>query len=393
MPFASCIITGRRGTFRLSNPAPRPVFSRTGIDELTDYWHSDALVNAALTPGVAHPLYPGTILDDATFEEEVPEFPVSPELPAGLAGSYTVECKWRGDLRGTKPTKVINRGTRQTLTEGWDERTRRVISWHVEPKAITGTASTDGISCAAHGFSDGQKVYLPELTGGTGLTAGSVAALGTLYYVINATADAFQLSTALAGSAVNFTTDISAGKIHAAEFARWAQHPDFPYLFLCDIAAVDDNTDWKTADLTYRGLESEKPYARAINGAVTTANSQFSGYTSISADIFENFPPTDSGSNATLSGTDMDIEYDAASISLSDTYLSTSPPPTEYVGKFWTPPDAPTVSFITLYGVGTKYFFPFGWKCTSINAQKIPGRTMWLITVNHTYQPATIPTT
>jgi len=86
MPFATCIITGLRGTFRLSDPRPRPVFNRTDVDELDDSWHSDRLVNETLTEGQPHPNYPGLILDMATFDEEVPEID-------GAVGSYTVACK------------------------------------------------------------------------------------------------------------------------------------------------------------------------------------------------------------------------------------------------------------------------------------------------------------
>lgn len=393
MPFNTCIITGQRGTFRLSQPPPRPVFNRLNIDELTDSWHSDKLDNPTLTPGVAHPLFPGMILEDAVLEEEVPEFPATPEAPDGRLGSYTVECKWRGDLRGTKPTKVINRGMRRTLAAGWDERTRRVISWHCEPKSITGTASTDIFACPAHGFSDGQKVYLYSLTGGTGLSASSLTALGTLYYIINATADAFQLSTSAGGSAVNFTTDLTAGKILAAEFALGAAHPDFPNLFLFDVSIVDDSTDWKTADLTYRGFEAAKPYERTITGNVATTTSKFDGLSIVSADRWQSYPPTDSGNNDTLTGTDIEVEYDAATVSITDTYLTTTEPDTEKIGQPWTPPDAPDVTVLTLFGENTKYFFPFGWKCVAMPQQKIPGRDVWLVSVTWVYQVASMPTT
>lgn len=394
MPFATCIITGKRGTFRLSDPRPRPVFSRLSVDELSDSWHSDLLENPLLTPGGAHPVYPGMILDEAVFDEEVPSFPATPEEPSGLLGSYTVECKWRGDLRGTKPVKIINRGARRTLAQGWDERTRRVISWHVEPKSITGTASTDVISCAGHGFSDGQQVYLYSLTGGSGLSSSSLTALGTLYFVINATAHSFQLSTGAGGSAVNFTTDLSAGKILAAEFALGAAHPDLPNMFVFDVNVVDDSTDWKTADITYRGLELLKPYERTITGNVVTSSSKSDTTTVILADRWENYPPTDTGTDNSL-GVDAgdQMEYDQAGLSVTDTYLTTTEPPTEKIGQPWNPPDAPDVAVLTLYGENYKYFFPFGWKCTAMPVQKIPGRDVWLVSVTWAYQVSSIPTT
>lgn len=390
---ASCIITGQRGCFRLSTPSPRPAFSRTQVDELADYWHSDRLLESPLQPGLAHPLYPGMILDDAAFEEEAPEFPVSPELPDGQAGSYTVECRWKGDMRGTRPTKIISNGTKLTLETGWDEKTRRVISWHAEAKSLTGDASTDTFLCPAHGFSDGAKVYLDEITGGAGLVAVSLSALGTLYYIINATAESFQLSLTAGGGAVNFTTNLTAGKIRAAEFARGAAHPEHPFMYLVDVGLSDDNTAWKTADLTYRGIESSKPYKRTVNGAVTSSTSKFVGYVSLTSDILTGYPPTDSGSDAALSQTDVVVEFDAATLSLTDTYVTNVEPPTEYIGQFWAPPSPPDVFVISMSGTGAplKYYWPYGWKVDSMPFEKMPGRDLWIVSINYRYQVPSIP--
>ena len=80
--------------------------------------------------------------------------------------------------------------------------------------AITGVASTDVITVpgasanAPHNFRNGDRVWFPALTGGTGLTAGT-----TDYYVIGATATTFQVSLTPGGAAVNFTTDITAGTV------------------------------------------------------------------------------------------------------------------------------------------------------------------------------------
>jgi hypothetical protein len=73
--------------------------------------------------------------------------------------------------------------------------------------AVTGTAATDTINLAGHRYQNGDKVEFPTLTGGAGLTA------GTDYYVVNAATDTFQVSTTIGGTAVNFTTDITAGTV------------------------------------------------------------------------------------------------------------------------------------------------------------------------------------
>jgi len=75
---------------------------------------------------------------------------------------------------------------------------------------ITGVASTDVITTTgAHGLSVGDRVYFPALTGGSGLTAASA-----FYYVQSTpTTTTLKVSATLGGSALDFTTDISAGTI------------------------------------------------------------------------------------------------------------------------------------------------------------------------------------
>lgn len=74
-------------------------------------------------------------------------------------------------------------------------------------KSFTGTASTDTITSAAHGYSNGDLVVVSGLTGGTGLVAGRP------YYVIGSTANTFQVAVKTGGAAVDFTTDVSAGTV------------------------------------------------------------------------------------------------------------------------------------------------------------------------------------
>lgn len=79
--------------------------------------------------------------------------------------------------------------------------------------AITGTAATNLINGVAHGFNDGDRVIFPALTGGSGLTAATVA-----YFVRDAAADTFKITATVGGAAVDFTTDISAGTV------RWYEN-------------------------------------------------------------------------------------------------------------------------------------------------------------------------
>lgn len=73
-------------------------------------------------------------------------------------------------------------------------------------KSVTGVASTDVFTSSTHGYANGDEVWLSSLTGGAGLTA-------TRYFIIAQATSTFQLATTVGGSAVNFTTDLSAGTV------------------------------------------------------------------------------------------------------------------------------------------------------------------------------------
>lgn len=69
---------------------------------------------------------------------------------------------------------------------------------------VTGTASTDLINKTAHGLANGTIVTFTGLTGGLNIVAGRI------YFVISTLTNTFQISTAPGGTAVDFTTDLTA---------------------------------------------------------------------------------------------------------------------------------------------------------------------------------------
>jgi len=79
----------------------------------------------------------------------------------------------------------------------------------------TSLASDDIIdTAAAHGLTTGNAVEFSALTGGTGLTVG----VGYFVIAANLAATTFQVSTIEGGSAVNFTTDITAGTVYGTSY-------------------------------------------------------------------------------------------------------------------------------------------------------------------------------
>lgn len=170
-----------------------------------------------------------------------------------------------------------------------------------------------------------------------------------------------------------------------------AEHPTYPFLYVTDVDENNDDTAWATLAVTYRGMEEEKPFKRRITGTANVTATRFTG--TVLDKIYFGFPPIDSGTTATLSGTDLDIEFDSPGISLTDTFVTTTPPPTDFIGKFWTPNDVPSTDYFSLVGDGTKYFVPFGWKCVNIVAEQIADKSIWLISITWIKQVPSMPTT
>lgn len=89
---------------------------------------------------------------------------------------------------------------------------------------LTTSAAADDIidTTAAHGFAAGDRVKFTALTGGTGLST------DTIYYVIaaNLAAQTFQVSATEGGSAIDFSTNITAGTVVKPEASNIAWRRD-----------------------------------------------------------------------------------------------------------------------------------------------------------------------
>lgn len=333
------------GLLLLGDPPREFDFSRREVDVVRDSYLSDEA--DALREGDPHPEIPGCIIDQAKRRG-----------PFGQAGQQVWEFELTsiGDARGTRPTKVIGRSQRRVIESGWDERGIRVLSWEARWRDIVGLASTDTIYCEAHGFPNGKRVYLGNLTGGSGVEGQSSTSLGVPYWVCNRGANSFQLSAALGGAPVALVTDITAGQVIAAEFALGAPHPDFPTMFLAELQAQDDYTDWQTVDCLYRGLERAKPFHRQIS----VNGQQFSSSEPITVDLAGGW------------GDARNTQFQLPEIVVTDTYLLGSGSlPTAIVPGFNVPPNPPIVSSLFISAPTSKLIFnyPYGWTCVSTPTQ------------------------
>lgn len=75
-----------------------------------------------------------------------------------------------------------------------------------------GNATTNTIDFTAHGLTNGQRIYLSTRAVGGSLPAPLVA--GTPYFVVNATANTFQLEASIGGGAIDLTTTGASVLIH-----------------------------------------------------------------------------------------------------------------------------------------------------------------------------------
>lgn len=78
--------------------------------------------------------------------------------------------------------------------------------------AVTATAADEVFTSAGHGYVDGTPVVLSALTGGAGLVAGQT------YFVRDAAADTFKVAAVPGGTAVDVTSNLTAGTVRRADY-------------------------------------------------------------------------------------------------------------------------------------------------------------------------------
>jgi hypothetical protein len=115
---------------------------------------------------------------------------------------------------------------------------------------ITGDQATDVITSTGHGYEDGQIVFFPSLTGGSGLTA------NTWYYVRDTATDTFKVSAVPGGAAVDFTTAITAGQVRRVSTGRISGSSDVAGVHVVTVTATN-GTGASAAQQFVFGFSSE----------------------------------------------------------------------------------------------------------------------------------------
>jgi hypothetical protein len=310
---------------------------------------------------------------------------------AGAAYDIRLTCEGILDSR----TWIELDRTDSDPSEGWDNLSLRIFTrdataarWargaQLQSDAITGvigTASTDKLTSTAHGLTTGQLCYLTFASGFGGLTS------GTGYYVIVIDADNIKLATtyanALVPTAINISSDGTDATITPVVVG-------FENLFITDRSRQHHRAkDYSILDLQFKGLLSAKPAVRRMNAAASSFASKFDGSTIFAADIYAGYPPVDSGDNATLSGDDLLIEYNSPEPTIIDSMVVTTAPDPNWINLFWTPENAPTITFWSFASSPTTtYNVPWGWSLANMQYEQIPGKNVWLLTLTWIYRRA-----
>lgn len=130
---------------------------------------------------------------------------------------YRKDRRWQKVTKVTEVTLTGSRGTYST---------------------VTGDETTDTVTITGSSLLDGATLIFTSITGGAGLTT------GTTYYLINTSGSACKLSTSPGGSAVDFTTAITAGAVSITQPDMLVWSAEFRDIFTSTtLNSLDNNSD------------------------------------------------------------------------------------------------------------------------------------------------------
>ena len=230
----------------------------------------------------------------------------------------------------------------------------------------------------------GQLFAIAFGSGFTGLTTGHE------YFAIKIDDDNLKAATsrdnAYAGTAIDITVDGTGATITPFPVG-------YEFMFIMDREKhVHRAKDYYTLDLVLKGLRNDKPAKRRMSTAGQATSTHVTGALYLTGTNWVGYPPVDSGTNSILSVSDPDIEYDIPGATIADTILTTTAPPMNLIGQFWTPENAPSLAGgFTIFSDAYTYHVPFGMKCQSLQSEQLAGRNVWLVNVTWANQRAQSP--
>lgn len=373
-----------------------PVMRSQEIHTLKQRWQAPQ--RHPFTIGSAPDGWPGARIISLEPDEEIPDV------------AYDVRVEAEGIL-DDRTFLELDRSD-DSAEEGWDlaglglytalpNVLRFQKGQRLQAEPITGiTAEADDEkltkSNAFASLSTGRMAYFDFSSGFTGLTT------GTCYFVIKVDDSNIKLATtaanATAGTAINITLDGTGGTLR-------------PVLAGCETLFITDRrkrrargcieaealglTGYYYLDLQLKGLLAGEGDWKGVKRRMNTTAQALStsGFSPvILIDPYYTGPasnPTSPGNTTYILGGN--VEFDLPQISVTDTMISTSPPPTWLVPSNWIPPDAPSITVVSLSGSNDIYHYPAGWKVLNLQSEQLPGQALWLISLTWGYQRGNTP--
>lgn len=100
-------------------------------------------------------------------------------------------------------------------------------------RSATGVASTDIVTSTGHGYANGDRVWFSALSGGSGLST------GTVYFVRDRTDDTFKLASGAGGDALDFSSDISSGTVRKVSSGKISGRGNVPGAYAVTLSATN----------------------------------------------------------------------------------------------------------------------------------------------------------
>lgn len=150
--------------------------------------------------------------------------------------------------------------------------------------------------------------------------------------------------------------------------------------------------DFWDIGMEFRGVVGNKPTKKRINTTPQTVSpGVFTGFSAFTFQTYYGFPPR-LGDGYQLSGTDMAIEWDIPNISITEVFVTTTPPPTDKVPSFWTPGGPPIVITLPVFAAQYTIHVPNGWKVFNMQSEQLAGdKPCWILSITWGSQPASTP--
>lgn len=141
-----------------------------------------------------------------------------------------------------------------------------------------------------------------------------------------------------------------------------------------------------------RGVMGDKPSKRRMNLTPQVVSpGVFEGLTLFGFQSYYGFPPK-LGGGYLLSGSDLDIEWDIPQVSLTDVFITTTPPPMDKAPGFWTPNSPPIVITLPVFAAQYTIHIPSGWKVSNMQSEQLAGdKPCWILAITWGYQMGSTP--